>query len=98
MSMKKFFYRVSDGDSVFSVAERFNMPLSALVEINNLSCEIQAGDMLYVECLPCELYKVQPTDDVHSVAKKFCVKEEDILKINGVPYLFYGLKIKLPEQ
>ena len=93
--MEKFFYRVNDGDSVFSVAERFNVSVTALIKQNNLSKEIEAGDLLYIETEPCTLYKVRPEDTALSVAKRFGTSEQKILSDNAVPYVFYGLTIKV---
>ena len=93
--MDKFFYRVNDGDSVFSVAERFNVPTSLIIKQNNLMQDIEAGDLLYIESEPCTLYKVKPNDTAKSLSEKFGVSEEELLSKNGVPYIFYGIKIKI---
>ncbi len=93
--MKKFFYRVNENDTVFSVAQKFNLPPSRLISQNNLKCEISCGDLLFIEQDDCFLYKVKPFDTAKSIAKKFNTTEEKILRDNGVHYLFYGLKIKI---
>ena len=93
--MEKFFYRVNDGDSVFSVAERFKVSVTALIKQNNLLREIEAGDLLYIESEPCTLYKVKAEDTIFSLAKKFGTTEQKILSDNCVPYIFYGLTIKV---
>jgi LysM repeat protein len=93
--MKKFFYRVNSGDTVLGIAERFNIPVTKIIKTNNLSCEVLEGDMLYLECEDCHLYKVQPTDTLQSIAQKFCTTEQGILDENGIEYIFYGILIKV---
>jgi len=93
--MKKFFYRVKTGDSVLSISSRFNLSVRSLILKNNLTCEVEAGDMLCIEVSVDKPYFVNPTDTAKSVAEKFGVSEEELLSKNGVPYLFYGLTIRI---
>lgn len=84
-------------DCILSVAGRFNVPPTALVRDNALTGEIKEGDVLFIEETDGEIYTVQPFDTVFGVAEKFNVSPERIAEINGVDYLFYGLKIIIPE-
>lgn len=93
--MKKFFYRVTEGDGIVSVAERFSASVTKLIKDNNLKREIEAGDMLFIET-GGETYPVEPWDTMRSVARKFGVTEREIAQKNGdVPYIFYGMRIKV---
>ena len=91
--MKKFFYRVSEGDTVVSVAKKFSLPVSILIELNCLSSEISDGDLLYIETEDRTLYMVKPFETAESVGEKFGIPPEKILSDNKVSYLFYGLII-----
>lgn len=93
--MKKFFYRVDNGDTVSNVAERFNLLIAELIKDNNLIKDIECGDILYIQ--PCEkkLYKVQPTDTIEQIAKRFSRSPKEILSDNQIDYIFYGLNIKV---
>ena len=93
--MKKIFYRVNSGDTLLSIAERFNIPATKIIKTNNLSCEVLEGDMLYLEIEDCRLYKVQPNDTLSALANRFCTTEQAILDENGIDYIFYGLLIKV---
>ena len=93
--MKNFFYRVTETDTVFSVSKKFNLSPTSVIKQNNLKSEIECGDLLYIEKNEDLLYKVAPFDTPKSIAKKFNTTEEKILSDNGVPYLFYGLVIKI---
>ncbi len=93
--MKKFFYRVTENDTLFSIAQKFNIPVTLLVKLNNLKTEVESGDLLYIEKEDCLLYNVKPFDTASSLALKFNTTEQKILSDNGVDYLFYGLIIKI---
>ena len=94
--MKKFFYRVTDGDTVSILSEKFVVPTCKLIELNNLEREVEEGDILYVEINDerrYKTYKVDVRDTLNSIAKKFNTTEEKILLDNNLPYIFYGLII-----
>ena len=91
--MEKFFYRVESGDTVFALSRRFNIPVTIIVKLNNLKCEIEQGDLLYLERGQYRIYKVRPFESAESVAQKFNTTPQKILSDNGVEYLFYGLTI-----
>ncbi len=96
IGMKKIFYRVLSTDTLFGVAEKFGVCFSDIVSDNNLTREISAGDILIINKDDCTLYSVKPFDTVKSIAKAFGVTEESILlKNSAIPYVFYGLKIKI---
>ena len=91
---KKFYYRVLEGDSVFSIANRFNIPVNLLIYQNNLKEEVCLGDLLYLEVENYTLYSVQPLETFESLAKKFNLSKQRLIeKNNNLPYIFYGLKI-----
>ena len=93
--MKKFFYRVCEGDSVFSLSEKFGISVCEIIKQNNLQSEICAGDLLYLEKVRDRPYKVNLSDTLGSLAKRFNLSEQEILEQNGISYIFYGLSIKI---
>ena len=93
--MKKFFYRVEEGETVFSIANKFSIPPSLLIKDNLLNSEVSAGDLLIVRPPLNRLYKVRPEDTILSISKRFNISEEEILINNCIPYIFYGLTIVL---
>jgi spore germination protein YaaH len=93
--MKKFFYRVVEGDTVFSVSRSFKISITTLINLNSLTAEISAGDILYIETDGSLVYSVQPFDSYYSVAKKFCVSESKLRADNNFDYIFYGLSLKI---
>ncbi|MBE5750379.1 MAG: LysM peptidoglycan-binding domain-containing protein [Clostridiales bacterium] len=93
--MKKFFYRVKKGDTVSKLSSAFNLSPLKIISLNNLEQEILEGDILYIEIENRPVYTVKATDTLISIAQKFSTTPEKILLDNGVPYIFYGLKIFL---
>ncbi len=89
--MKKFFYRVKNGDTIFSVANAFCVPTLSLVKDNLLRREIETGDILVIK--KCEnVYKVNAHDTLCSVSNKLGVSPERLSFLNGgITYVFYGL-------
>lgn len=81
------------GETVFSIAQKFSIPPTLIVKENDLKEEVSCGDILLLESFCGKTYKVKPFDTIKSVAQKFGVSEEHIIENNGVSYLFYGLII-----
>ena len=91
--MENFFYRVEYGDTVFSISHRFSIPPTKLIELNKLTCEVEEGDVLFIQKATGCLYHVKPFETALSIAQKFGTTEHKILHDNGVEYVFYGLII-----
>ena len=85
--MQNFFYRVGKGETVFSVAEKFDIPTLSIINENNLKKEFDCGDLLVIV--------IVGNDQLVSIAKRFCTSESQIMLDNGIDYVFYGLKIIL---
>ena len=96
MGMKKFSYRVGKGETLTAISLKFNVPPIAIIKSNAIKSEVSEGDVLFIEQSDGEIYTVKPCDTLDSVAEKFNVPPEKIAEINGVDYLFYGLKIIIP--
>lgn len=94
MDMKKFFYRVEEGETVLSVSKKFNIPFGVIIFLNKLKGEIEKGDLLYLEKdYSLRSYTVGIHDTIQSISEKFGISPEQILQKNNIPYLFYGLTI-----
>ncbi len=93
--MKKFFYRVKKGDSVLSLSSKFFIPTGDIIYLNNLTSEIEEGDMLYLISDEKHCYKVLPTDTANSIAEKFKLNKDDLLYANRLAYVFFGEVVKI---
>ncbi len=91
--MKKFFYRVREGDNLYSLSKKFKTPVGILIYENKLNKEIEEGDVLYVFVPSGTVYTATPLDDYCSISKKFGLTEEELKEKNKTPYLYYGVLI-----
>ncbi len=95
--MENFFYRVGKGETVFSLAQKFHIPQTLIVNENNLKRELQDGDLLLLPRPSGRLYTVQPNDTLEIVSEKFNLPKDKISSVNKVDYLFYGLQLIMPD-
>lgn len=93
--MKKFFYRVQNGQTIMSISQKLSLPQALLIKENKLREEVSEGDLLYIEVEEDKIYKVKANDTIEGIARKFRVTKEELLAKNGVPFVFYGLNIKI---
>ena len=82
-------YVVKAGDSLFSIAKRFNIVVSLLKGLNGIADEreLQAGQSILVPKIDhnqYEVYQVQPADSLYTIARRFATNEETLLALNGI--------------
>ena len=94
--MENFFYRVQKGDSLVKISRRFNQSVFSIIKENNLIAEVEEGDVLLITSSNQKLVALTPLDDAYSLSRKHCIPKDTILMQNGgVPYLFYGIEVKV---
>ncbi|GIX30678.1 MAG: hypothetical protein KatS3mg124_1150 [Porticoccaceae bacterium] len=81
-------YVVAAGDSLWSIARRFDLRPKALAALNGIDPQnplIRPGQRLRLgpAAGPRE-YRVQPGDSLWSIARRFAVSEEDLVRWNGL--------------
>lgn len=84
-------YTVQKGDSLYSIANKFNTTVTELKKINNLTSDVlQVGQVLKitdkVEEKPIigNTYTVQKGDSLYSIAKKYDLTVDELKKINNL--------------
>ena len=92
-------YTVQKGDSLYSIAKKFNTTVSDIVRLNNLtSNSLSIGQVLKLPISNnTSTYTVQKGDSLYSIAKKFNTSVEDIKKKNNLisNLLNIGQKLKI---
>ena len=82
-------YKIEAGDTFESVAKKFNTTVDMLKRINgmNENDNILVSQYLIVPVergVLFDIYVVQPGDNMYQIAKRYGVKEEELLKLNGL--------------
>ena len=85
-------YTVKKGDTLYSISNKYNVSVNELKQVNNLTKDIlNIGQNLIIptntkieEVTDYETYIVNKGDSLYSIAKKFNVKVDDLIKINNL--------------
>ena len=98
-------YVVKPGDSLYSIARKFNISVSAITSLNNLSSNnIGVGEQLLIPTADLsndssnigsnKTYIVQKGDSLYSIARKFNTTVTDITRLNNLA----GTSLSIGEQ
>ena len=79
-------YTVADGDTLWSVAKKFDVTTNTIKWTNNLPDEnsIKPGQTLQILPISGTLHKVAPSDDLNKVAAKYSASVPQIIEENGL--------------
>ena len=99
-------YTVKKGDTIFSIANRFNTSVQELMTLNRLnSLEITIGQQLLIPTNGIGIigvveYTIKPGDSLWKIANNCNVTVEDIVKLNNLDstIIYPGQIIKLSES
>lgn len=92
---------VADGDSIFSLATRFQITPQSIINDNQLvpPFTLRPGEQLKLS--PARYHSVVITDDLYSLSQRYAVSQEQLASLNNLqePYeLVVGQQLLLPEQ
>lgn len=87
------------GENLVSIVQKYDIPLSKLLEYNELSApnDIKEGDVVYLEKKKKkylglqETYRVRGNETLYEVSQQFGVQMASLAKLNGID-LFSRLK------
>ena len=99
-------YTVKSGDSLWSIAKKFNTTLQDLKQLNNLSSNLlNVGQILQIpESSPVQneyiLYTVKNGDTLYSISRNFNTTPQELRIINdlGSNFLSIGQQLKVPNN
>ena len=100
-------YIVQRGDTLYSIANKFNITIQELKRINNLSTDILAiGQQLLIsnkaleDSINTEIYVVQKGDSLWSISQAFSTTVDELIKLNNLNNinLQIGDKLLVPSQ
>ena len=97
-------YTVKRGDTLYSIARKFNTTVNELVNLNNLtSTNLSIGQQIKLpmgeEQNEYEIYIVESGDSLYSIANKYNISVNDLIDYNALPttILTVGETIKIPK-
>lgn len=97
-------YKVVSGDSLESIAKKFNTTINNLQEINDKEY-ISIGDLIIVPNNTnnnwFNTYVVKKGDNLYSIAQKNNISLNDLIKINGLEkddYIYPNQEIMIPKD
>jgi murein DD-endopeptidase MepM/ murein hydrolase activator NlpD len=103
-SVKTFTYTIQSGDSLEKIANKFNLPLSVIIDYNPdyaYKKYIYAGEKLIIPEKAVFEYTVKSGDNLSYIAKTFFSDATLIAKYNNItnPNLLYiGQKLEIPYE
>ena len=95
-------YTVQSGDSVYSIAQKFGLPMQQLMTANQLTDNvIFPGQKLFIPIQVSKVitYTVQPGDSLYIIARKYNTPIESISVLNRLQgsYLNIGQRLVIPQ-
>ena len=96
-------YTVTKGDTLYSIARKFNTTVNELINLNNLSStNLFIGQEIKLpinEQSDYDTYTVSEEDSLYSIANKFNISVNDLIDFNGLPttVLNPGDVIRIPK-
>ena len=97
-------YTVKPGDTLYRIANIYNIPINDLINANNLSSNIlSVGQKIIIPIKPTEekdyvVYEIMPGDTLYSIARKYNTKVDVIKSYNNLTsnILPIGMVIQIP--
>ena len=93
-------YIVKKGDTLYSIAQKYNTSVDNLKSINNqITDSLSIGQILKIpKVKDNEIYTVLKNDTLYSIAKKFNTTINEIISINNLEstILSIGQKLLIP--
>ena len=97
-----FVYKVQDGDTLGSIAQKYSITVNTILWANDLyeDSVIKPGDDIFILPITGLKHKVKKGDTVKSLAKKYNTKKDKIISFNSLPAngeLTVGEEIVIPD-
>lgn len=97
-------YKVSMGDTLSSIAKKFNTTIDNLQNINGIDY-INMGELIIVPNNSnndfFDIYTIEKGDSLYKIAQKYNISLIDLLNINGLDkdnYIYPGQEVLVPKK
>lgn len=89
LNRKSQLYKLKNGESIYSVARKFNVPEKILKDANE-NIEFFGGLTCYIPKYSGKTYQVTILDTIKSVAEKNNISIEKLKELNDISFIFAG--------
>jgi N-acetylmuramoyl-L-alanine amidase len=109
-AVKTTVYRVQRGDTLFSIARKFDTRVSTILQLNSMKISdklyanqrlrVPAGDVADTSVRPTKTYVVRKGDTLYSLARSHSITVAELRRLNNMTasdVLLTGQRIKLPQ-
>jgi murein DD-endopeptidase MepM/ murein hydrolase activator NlpD len=93
-------HTVNPGDTVYTISQRYNLPLREIISINSLNAPYPLTTGMRVKLPPPNEYKVRPGDTLNGISRMFSVSVSEVAKLNNIASPFViekGQVVRLPS-
>ncbi len=93
-------HTVLAGDTVYTVSQRYNLPLRDIITLNDLSAPYQLPLGFRIKLPPPNEYKVRGADTLSRISRMYNVSISEVARLNNIsaPYLLKnGQVLRLPS-
>ena len=93
-------YTINKGDSLYSIARKYNINPELLASLNGISMEdyIYPNEQIIIPIIGFSYYITKEGDTLDTVASLFKVTPEELLFNNGIIYLSEGQILVQPKR
>lgn len=78
-------HTVLNGDTVYTVSQRYNLPLREIISLNSLEAPYHLRSGFRLKLPPPNDYKVRPGDTLNGISRVFGVSVSETAKLNDLP-------------
>lgn len=88
--IKNIIIKAKENISILNLSNQNNVPLSSIISENS---NIRKGEYVLISNTNYKKYVVKPTETIHSIAEKFNLDAEYLIKINNTNKVFIGQQL-----
>lgn len=90
----EMFYKLSQNESLHSVAKKFNIS-PQILSFKNVDINFKAGTTIAIPIFSGDFYKVQIGDTIEGICDRFKIEKSQFVEKNGVNFIYHGMIVSV---
>jgi LysM repeat protein len=90
-------HKVEKGETLSYISQKYGIPVGVIMRDNGISGDLYEGQRLVIAARKGIIYTVKPEDTAESIAAKFKVDTDKLLKENNTEIIYPYMNINIPE-